>query len=90
MPNNIVVFTLSGCGHCVELKKELKRQDIKFSEIQIDNNKEIWNKVVEQTGHNSLPTIFIALDGTDTGPVFVPVRDYENQDDLLEKIKTYV
>ena len=21
--NNIVVFTLKGCGHCVELKKEL-------------------------------------------------------------------
>ena len=52
--------------------------------------KEIWDKVVEQTGHNSLPTVFIALDGSDEGPVYVPGRDYDNRDDLIKKIKIYV
>jgi hypothetical protein len=46
--------------------------------------------VVEQTGHNSLPTVFIALNGTDEGPIYVPERDYESRDDLIKKIKLYV
>ena len=90
MSNNVIVFTLNGCGHCVELKKELKKQQITFNEIEISNNKEIWDKVVEQTGHNSLPTVFISLDGSDEGPVYVPGRDYDSRDDLIKKIKIYV
>ena len=50
----------------------------------------IWDIVVKQTGHNSLPTVFVGLNGTDEGPVFVPERDYENRDDLIEKIKNYL
>jgi glutaredoxin len=90
MSNNVIVFTLNGCSHCVELKKELKKQQITFNEIEVGNNKEIWDKVVEQTGHNSLPTVFISLDGSDEGPVYVPGRDYDSREDLIKKIKIYV
>ena len=47
--NNIIVFTLNGCGHCVELKKSLNELEIDYSEISIDDNEEIWNQVVNQT-----------------------------------------
>ena len=90
MANKIVIFTLNGCGHCVELKKELNNQNIPFIELEIDANKEIWNNVVEQTGHNSLPTAFIGLNGEDEGPVFVPERDFKSKEELIEKIKNYV
>jgi len=63
MANNIIVFTLDGCGHCVELKKELNNENIPFTELEIGNNKDIWDIVVKQTGHNSLPTVFIGLNG---------------------------
>jgi glutaredoxin len=88
--NNIIVFTLNGCRHCVELKKSLKELEIDYNEIIIDNNEEIWNQVVNQTGHNSLPTIFISINGTDEGPVFVPERDFNSKEECIEIIKKYV
>ena len=90
MSNLVIVFTLSGCYHCIELKKKLVQNEIKFNEIEVGNNPQIWDKVIEQTGHNTLPTVYIALDEGDHGPVFVPERDYETQDELIEKIKKYV
>ena len=88
--NNIVVFTLKGCGHCVELKKELKELEIPYSEIEITDNEKIWNQVVKQTGHNALPTVFIGLEGKENGPVFVPGRDFESKDEIIEIIKKYI
>ena len=88
--NEIIVFTLNGCSHCVDLKKELKKQNITFTEIEVESNKEIWNSVVKQTGHNSLPSVYISITGGDEGPIFVPERDYKDRDDLIEKIKMYI
>ena len=90
MSNRIIVFTLKGCGHCVDLKKSLNDLSIPYNEIEVTENQKIWDKVVEQTGHNSLPTVYIGLNGGDEGPVFVPGRDYEGKEDLLKKIKMYV
>lgn len=88
--NEIIVFTLNGCSHCVDLKKELKKLNITFTEIEVESNKEIWNSVVKQTGHNSLPSVYISIAGGDEGPIFVPERDYKDRDDLIEKIKMYI
>ena len=88
--NQIIVFTLNGCGHCVELKKSLHELKIIFNEIEITENEGIWNQVVEQTGHNSLPTVYIGISGGDEGPVFVPGRDFNSKDECLEIIKKYV
>jgi glutaredoxin len=88
--NVLVIFTLDGCSHCVDLKKKLDILKIQYVEIEVTKNKQIWDKVVEQTGHNSLPSVYISLDGGDSGPIFVPERDYETQDELIEKIKNYL
>jgi len=88
--NEIIVFTLDGCIHCVELKKELNNLNIEYKEIEVGENKEIWDKVVEQTGHNSLPSVYIRLNGGDEGPIFVPERDYQDRDELIKKIKRYI
>jgi glutaredoxin len=90
MANKIVVFTLNGCGHCVELKTKFKENHIPFQEIEIGSNQKLWDQVVNQTGHNSLPTVFVGLEGGESGPVFVPGRDYKDKDELLEMIKSYV
>ena len=88
--NNIFVFTLKGCGHCVELKSELNKLNIPFNEIEISENQKIWDQVVSQTGHNSLPTVFVGLKGNENGPVFVPGRDFKGKDEIIEIIKTYI
>lgn len=86
----IIVFTLDGCSHCVILKSKLNEETIPFTEIEITLNEKIWDKVVEQTGHNVLPTVFIKYEDTDTGPVFVPGKDYESPEDLIPKIKNHL
>jgi glutaredoxin len=78
MANTIIIFTLKGCGHCTELKKGLTELTIPFNEI------------IKQTGHNSLPTVFIGLEGKENGPVFVPERDFKDKDEIIEIIKKYI
>lgn len=89
MSNSLIVFTLKGCYHCKNLKEELKINNFSYTEIEISNNPKIWNQVVEQTGHNVLPTVFINVEGKDNGPVFIPDRDFTSIDELLVKIKKY-
>ena len=72
------------------IKKELNNLNIPYSEIDVDSNKKIWDSVVKQTGHNSLPSVYISIDGGEEGPIFVPERDYKDRDDLIEKIKMYM
>jgi glutaredoxin len=90
MSNQIYIFTLDGCGHCVTLKNSLNNLQIPFIELEVGKNTEIWNEVVEQTGHNSLPTVFISLSGGEDGPVFIPGRDYMDKEEVIEKIKEYL
>ena len=88
--NQLIVFTLDGCSHCVDLKKKLNKNKLEFREIEIGANKNIWDKVVEQTGHNSLPTVYIQLNGGEEGLIFVPERDYKDHDELIEQIKNHI
>jgi len=87
--NTIVLFTLKGCDHCIELKTRLNELNIRYQDIEINQNKELWNQVVSQTGHNVLPTVFIAESKTDEGLVYVPGRDYQSQDEIIEIIKNH-
>lgn len=88
--NSIIIFTLDGCGHCKNLKIRLSEIEIPFTEIEISINEHIWNQVIEQTGHNVLPTVFIKKDNSDDGLVYIPGRDYQSEDEIVEIIKTFV
>lgn len=87
MSVEVIVFSLNGCSHCVSLKRKLKEESIEFTEIEISINESLWEKVVEQTGHNILPTVFVKTENIDTGPVFIPGKDFESPDDLIPKLK---
>ena len=87
MSNKLILFTLNGCGHCKNLKGKLKELSVPFTEIDVDSNQKLWDQVVEQTGHNVLPTVFIKKENTDEGPVYVPGRDYKTEDEIVEILK---
>jgi glutaredoxin len=89
MADTIIVFTLNGCGHCGSLKKRLGEISIPFQEVEINQNRQIWDQVVSQTGHNLLPTVFIRTEGTDVGPIYIPSRDYETEDEIVEILKKH-
>jgi glutaredoxin len=90
MSSEVVVFTLNGCSHCIDLKEKLNDVSIPFIEIEITNNQKLWDKVVNQTGHNVLPTIFIKKENTDTGPVLIAGKDFNNVNEVIPKIKIHL
>lgn len=90
MSSTIIVFTLNGCGHCSSLKNRLNEISIPFQEVEINQNRQIWDQVVSQTGHNLLPTVFIKTEGTEVGPIYIPSRDYESEDEIVEILKKFV
>lgn len=85
----VYIFTLNSCGYCSNLKKNLTNISIPYTEIEITNNKQIWDQVVQQTGHNVLPTVFIKTGDSEEGPVYVPGRDYQNETEIVEIIKKH-
>ena len=87
MSDSIVIFTLNGCLHCKNLKNRLNELSIPFIDVEIGQNQKLWDQVVEQTGHNVLPTVFIRKENTEEGPVYVPGRDYETEDEIVEILK---
>ena len=62
MANQVLLFTLNGCGHCKTLKERLNKESLPFTEVEVGKNQELWNKIVEQTVFfNGVPTnTFIA------------------------------
>ena len=90
MGNKLLLFTLDTCGHCKTLKERLRNESIPFTEIEVNNNKELWNQVVTQSNNEYLPTFFIKTDGSDSGPVFCPERDFKNDDEAIEIIKKHI
>ena len=78
--NNILI-------NCKNLKNRLTELTIPFIDVEIGENQKLWDQVVEQTGHNVLPTVFIKKENTDEGPVYVPGRDYQTEDEIVEILK---
>jgi glutaredoxin len=90
MANKLLLFTLDTCGHCKMLKERLVNESIPFTEIEVNSNQSLWNQVVTQSKNEYLPTFFIKKEGSDTGPIFCPERDFENDDQAIEIIKKYI
>lgn len=90
MNDKIVVFTLNGCSHCDELKENLDSLSIPYHDIEITQNEKIWNKVVSQTGFNVLPTVFIPTDSEGNGTIYIPGRDFQNKDEIVQIIKRHI
>ena len=79
----ITIYTNETCPYCKQIKEKLKQNNIEFKENNNSKNKEAWEKVVELTGIPTVPTIEINEN------YFVPGRDYQSPDQLVEKLKNF-
>jgi glutaredoxin len=86
----ILLFTINGCLQCRDLKTKLDSQSISFIDIEITKNRELWNQVVEQTGYDTLPTVFIQNDNDGSGTVYIPGRDFQDIDEIIKIIKNNI
>lgn len=90
MASELLLFTLDGCGSCKSLKERLNEEFIPYREVEVGKNKEIWNKVIEQTGNEYLPAFYIKKDDTGKGPFFAPQKDFKDNDDAVNIILKYI
>lgn len=82
-----MIFSLNGCVHCNELKDKLTKLSIPFNDIEITQNRSLWEGVVSQTGHDVLPTVFIQTDNEGNGLVYIPGEDFQDFDEIIKIIK---
>tara|TARA_A100001037_G_scaffold3462_1_gene3325 strand:+ start:1711 stop:1962 length:252 start_codon:yes stop_codon:yes gene_type:complete len=81
MMNNIKFYSTEWCGDCVRSKKLLEKLGITYEEIDIDFDKDAYNKVSElQNRKPRIPTIVF-----EDGSYLVEPTDVE----LLEKINSF-
>ena len=90
MSNKVILFTMNSCVHCEDLKRRLNKLKLPYNEIEISQNKKIWDKVIEQTGNNVVPTIYITEENSDKGLIFMAGNDFNNRDEGIEIIKKYI
>lgn len=83
---NFVIFTDKNCGHCEQLKLLLSYYSIPFHELDIYENKYIWDEVVKQTHINGTPIVYFLKDEGD-GEFLIPLRDYNTIPELVNIIK---
>jgi glutaredoxin len=87
--DKIVIFTLDGCYHCSSLKKRLDEINISYKEVEVTQNKEVWDEIVKLTNYDFLPTILVSPDNSETGHIYVPSINYKTEDEIVEIIKNY-
>ena len=87
---HLAVFTLNTCPLCLLLKKKLRDNSIDFHDIEITKNRELWDDVLSQTGHDALPTVYIQTDEQGNGVVYTPGRDFQDLDEIMEIIKNNI
>lgn len=82
-----IIFTLNDCPYCFELKKTLSDLSIPFHDVEITKNKKLWDFIVSQTEQDLLPTVLIHTNNQGDGLVYVPERDFQDLDEIIEIIK---
>jgi len=78
---------LNSCIHCQELKEKLTELLIPFDDVEITLNMELWDYVISQTGSDLLPTVFIKDGDVDSGLIYIPGRNFQSNNEIIEIIK---
>lgn len=59
MAGLVKIYTTSRCPYCIKAKEFLKSKNVKFSEINVENDKKAAKEVVELSGQSGVPVIEI-------------------------------
>jgi glutaredoxin len=92
MSKVIILFTMKGCSHCVEMKEMLIKEGIDFVDRDIDEYEEEYNMFVEITENEYVPS-FMLIENPETEPVselYAPERDYDDLEDGIGIIKEWL
>jgi hypothetical protein len=74
----------------VTLKDELRKENIEFSEYEVNDNKDAYDQILAATKLDILPTVYLQNIETGSGPILVAGRDFFSKEEAIEKIKKYI
>jgi glutaredoxin len=81
---DIKIFSMRGCPHCVNLKNKLKEENIEFTEYDIDEHSEMYDKFSKIVGNEFLPAILIGK------TAYVPEKSFKTIDQAVGLIKDHL
>lgn len=56
----IIIYSKAACGYCVLAKEFLDKKGILYEVVELTNNKDLFIKLSNQTGQNTVPYVFIS------------------------------
>ena len=77
------IYSQKHCKYCDDIKTALKKANIEFKELELDDNRDEWNKVTRVVGMGMTPTIKFGNE------VWVPGRDFRGPEELIKRIEYY-
>ena len=81
--DKIEIYTNNTCGYCKQLKEKYKEINIKFEEKSKSYFNDEYQEIVNLTGIPTVPTIKY------NGEYFIPGRDYQNPQQLINLLETF-
>ena len=79
----IIIYTNEQCPYCKQVKEELEKNDIKFTDKLTKDCEKEWNDIISLTGMPTVPTIYYKNN------YFVAARDFPNPPHLVSIINNF-
>ena len=84
----IVIYSQEGCAYCAELKNLLEQNGIPFVVSDIDEKKEDWKVISENSGNDYVPQVLMVDTKDESGRILAPDRDFDEVNECLQHIMT--
>lgn len=81
MSKNVNILTLEQCPYCTTLKEKLNEQNIGYKEYDADTYEDLFFKLSEKSGSDSVPMVIVGKD------LLVPEISFKTIDRAVELIK---
>jgi glutaredoxin len=80
---DIIMYTMTTCGYCNEMKKKLNEKNITYIERDFKEYKEEWEYVKSLTRSAVFPTFVMGKE------YLIPSRDFNNPEELINNLTYY-
>ena len=81
--DKIIIYSNETCPYCKKVKEKLAKEKIKYTNKFTSKNQEEWGEVVDLLGMAQVPVVCCENN------YFIPARDFNNEDHLVQIIKNY-
>lgn len=90
----VIIYTMDGCPHCINMKEQLRENNIDFLERNVDKHKREYESFVKATNNDYLPAFTLLEIDDDKNAnnivLMAPDRDYKDINEAIDKVKNYL